>query len=407
MSYNGSGTFQINTSGQPVVAGTVISSTAFNALTADLATGLSTAITKDGQTTTTVRIPFAAGISSTLVTDSSSTSTGSIITAGGVGIAKALYVGTTANIAGTTNLAGLTASSAVATDASKNLVSVTNTGTGNNVLATAPTIASLNLTTALTLASASGTVGQVLTSGGSGNAPTWSSSNATSIVNGTSNVTVNSSGGTISAATAGTTALTVDTSQLVGIGTTTPNSFGGGLVVRKSNTAQGVTNATAQFSDATNSALWVGHTSGASNIVSDAALTFGYTNGTTTTENARISTAGVFSFNSGYGSVATAYGCRAWVNFNGTGTVAIRASGNVSSITDNGTGDYTVNFTTALVDANYAVEATGNTNVSTGGANFFNAPAYSAPSTTAVRVATFNQAGTNTDMQRVNVAVFR
>jgi hypothetical protein len=46
--------------------------------------------------------------------------------------------------------------------------------------------------------------------------------------------------------------------------------------------------------------------------------------------------------------------CRAWVNFNGTGTVAIRASGNVSSITDNGTGDYTVNFTTAMSDANYA-----------------------------------------------------
>jgi hypothetical protein len=49
------------------------------------------------------------------------------------------------------------------------------------------------------------------------------------------------------------------------------------------------------------------------------------------------------------------YSCRAWVNFNGTGTVAIRASGNVTSITDNGTGDYTVNFTTAMTDANYAV----------------------------------------------------
>jgi hypothetical protein len=46
---------------------------------------------------------------------------------------------------------------------------------------------------------------------------------------------------------------------------------------------------------------------------------------------------------------------KAWVNFNGTGTVAIRASFNVSSITDNGTGDYTVNFTTAMPDANYAV----------------------------------------------------
>jgi hypothetical protein len=129
MSYNGSGTFQINTSGQPVVAGTVISSTAFNALTADLATGLSTAITKDGQTTATARIPFAAGLTSTLVTDSSSVSTGSIITAGGVGIAKALYVGTTANIAGVVTLtaqpilSSLTASKPVFTDASKGLVS--------------------------------------------------------------------------------------------------------------------------------------------------------------------------------------------------------------------------------------------------------------------------------------------
>lgn len=51
---------------------------------------------------------------------------------------------------------------------------------------------------------------------------------------------------------------------------------------------------------------------------------------------------------------APAYSARAWVNFNGTGTVAIRASGNVSSITDNGTGDYTVNFTTAMADANYS-----------------------------------------------------
>jgi hypothetical protein len=59
MSYNGSGTVQINTTGQPVVAGTVISSTAFNSLTADLANGLSTAITKDGQTTVTNNIPMS------------------------------------------------------------------------------------------------------------------------------------------------------------------------------------------------------------------------------------------------------------------------------------------------------------------------------------------------------------
>jgi hypothetical protein len=55
------------------------------------------------------------------------------------------------------------------------------------------------------------------------------------------------------------------------------------------------------------------------------------------------------------------YTAKAWVNFNGTGTVAIRASGNVSSITDNGTGNYTVNFTTAMVDANYAASGCGRT----------------------------------------------
>ena len=54
---------------------------------------------------------------------------------------------------------------------------------------------------------------------------------------------------------------------------------------------------------------------------------------------------------------APSYSARAWVNFNGTSTVAIRDSGNVSSITDNGTGDYTVNFTTAMADVNYSYSA--------------------------------------------------
>lgn len=55
---------------------------------------------------------------------------------------------------------------------------------------------------------------------------------------------------------------------------------------------------------------------------------------------------------------APSYTCRAWVNFDGTGTPAIRASGNVSSITDNSTGNYTINFTTAMPDVNYAANAT-------------------------------------------------
>lgn len=65
MSFNGSGTFVINSTGNPVVTGTTISSTWANALTADLATGLSTCVTKDGQTTTTAIVPFVSGINVT------------------------------------------------------------------------------------------------------------------------------------------------------------------------------------------------------------------------------------------------------------------------------------------------------------------------------------------------------
>lgn len=234
MSYNGSGTFNINTTGQPVVAGTVITATAFNLLTADLATGLTTAITKDGQTATTARIPFAQGINSTLVTDSTNTTSGSIITAGGVGIAKALYVGTTANVGGVATFSAqpifssLTASSAVATDASKGLVSVTNTGTGNNVLATAPTIASLNLTTALTIASAAGTAGQALTSGGSGAAPTWTTIAATP-GGSTTQLQYNNAGafGGISGVTTDGTRITASTT--IGVGAATPSTSGAGV----------------------------------------------------------------------------------------------------------------------------------------------------------------------------------
>ena len=96
--------------------------------------------------------------------------------------------------------------------------------------------------------------------------------------------------------------------------------------------------------------------------------------------------------------------CRAWVNFNGTGTVAIRASYNVSSITDNGTGDYTVNFTTAMVDANYAV------NVSSYKLNSFNEFVYiSGPTQTAslVRLANASTSGTFFDTDFMYVALFR
>lgn len=128
-------------------------------------------------------------------------------------------------------------------------------------------------------------------------------------------------------------------------------------------------------------------------------------NPSSATNNVVLATNGDLQFNSGYGSAATAYGCRAWVNFNGTGTVAIRASGNVSSITDNGTGDYTVNFTTAMVDANYAFTISGCQNTTGGGSIAYGTG--QTYTTSAVRVKTLNLGTADVDMQNVSVAIFR
>jgi hypothetical protein len=98
--------------------------------------------------------------------------------------------------------------------------------------------------------------------------------------------------------------------------------------------------------------------------------------------------------------------CRAWVNFNGTGTVAIRASFNVSSITDNGTGNYTVNFTNALPDANYSIAGTVSNNSSTGSMIFCPAGNTTAPTTSACRIETVT-ASLHYDSPYVYVAIFR
>jgi hypothetical protein len=119
-------------------------------------------------------------------------------------------------------------------------------------------------------------------------------------------------------------------------------------------------------------------------------------------EAMRITSAGLLQFNSGFGSVATAYGCRAWVNFDGTGTPAIRASGNVSSITDYGTGEYGLNFTTAMSDANYSIVVTPGGQE---GGSPVEAPRRSTtPTTTAVRLIYNNG---NSDSLYISVAVFR
>jgi len=142
--------------------------------------------------------------------------------------------------------------------------------------------------------------------------------------------------------------------------------------------------------------------SGSLNVQSNGTTVLGVTStGASVTGTQSVS--GNLSFNSGYGSSAVAYGCRAWVNFNGTGTPAILASGNVSSITDNGTGDYTVNFTTTMPDANYAVEVSSLASAS-------NAPRhaqYNTQATGSVVVYCIDTAGGVADPTSFSVAIFR
>jgi hypothetical protein len=100
------------------------------------------------------------------------------------------------------------------------------------------------------------------------------------------------------------------------------------------------------------------------------------------------------------------YACRAWVNFNGTGTVAIRESGNVSSITDNGTGDYTVNFTTAMPDANYGTQVSWGM-VAVTVTVILGTVSIVAPATGSRRFGLNAPNGSGYDMAEINVSVFR
>ena len=102
---------------------------------------------------------------------------------------------------------------------------------------------------------------------------------------------------------------------------------------------------------------------------------------------------------------APLYMCRAWVNFNGTGTVAIRASGNVSSITDNATGFFTINLTTAMPDANYSVH--GGAGAGSDASRLCANSAVIAPTTTTFKIQTTNIAGADTDAVYTYVAIFR
>jgi len=113
---------------------------------------------------------------------------------------------------------------------------------------------------------------------------------------------------------------------------------------------------------------------------------------------------------------APIYACRAWVNFDGTsgsGTgnsdITIRGSGNVSSITDNGTGDYTANFTTAMPDANYATTQMAGNDADQGTSHTAIFGLNSSRATTGVRFRTISVAASGSTVETliVNIAIFR
>ena len=139
----------------------------------------------------------------------------------------------------------------------------------------------------------------------------------------------------------------------------------------------------------------------------DGTLRIGVGNADSPTEVAKFDSNGLNKLGTATGD-APSYSARAWVNFQGTGTVTIRASGNVSSITDLAVGRYEVNFTNAFADVNYVCVTGLNLNTAGGGSVNYNRMAVSNPATTSkAYYNTFNTNGALVDVNVNQLAVFK
>ena len=206
------------------------------------------------------------------------------------------------------------------------------------------------------------------------------------------------SANTLAFHTAGTEDIRITSNGWVGVGTTTPaNTFtvkGTGIVAERDvDTDRLITT----YNDIN---VFANATGGTNHNV----FTIRQSNNSVSNNRLRVTATGLFQFDSGYGDIATAYGCRAWVNFNGS--AGIRASGNVSSVTDNGAGDFTINFTTAMPDANYAVTCNA-ADVNVSGLGGIGLRTSTAPAAGSVRVGSTDSAGGAFDFTYYHYAIFR
>jgi len=144
----------------------------------------------------------------------------------------------------------------------------------------------------------------------------------------------------------------------------------------------------------------------------DGTLRIGVGNADSPTEVARFDATGMISGGATPDALSTAtgsapsYSARVWVNFNGTGTIAVRNSGNVSSLTDNGTGDYTVNFTTALSASTYCITAHTNHVTNTSNTRGFLQSKTTNRTTTTIRVVCVGDGGSILDFEVIDFALF-